>query len=134
VKFVYFGIRVRDIKRSVRFYTKVLGMNVVHKGKMGHGGVFVHLKQPGSMQRLELNYYSSSNRFFETYRPGTEMDHIGFWAEDVDRTYAKLISKGASRAVAPFSDGRQRLAYIKDPDGIWIEFFGADKRKKRKAK
>ena len=128
--FVYFGIRVRNMKSSLRFYRKVLGMKVIHRGKMRHGGIFVHLKQPGSAQRLELNYYPSNNRFYEKYRKGTEMDHIGFWADDVDRTYSRLIAKGAATAAAPFSNGKERLAYVKDPDGIWIEFFGADKRKK----
>ena len=88
MRFVYFGIRVRNMNRSLRFYTRVLGMKVVHRGAMLHGGIFVHLKQPGSAQRLELNCYPSKNRFYEKYRPGTEMDHLGFWVDDVDRTYA----------------------------------------------
>jgi len=125
MRFLYFGIRVRNIKRSTKFYTKVLGMKVIHKGVMAHGGVFVHFKLPGSQQRLELNYYPPNNRFYEKYRPGTEMDHLGFWVEDVDRTYRQLIAKGAKKAVAPFTNnGRERLAYVKDPDGIWIEIFG----------
>jgi len=131
MRFVYFGIRVRNMKRSLRFYTRVLGMKVIHKGTMLHGGIFVHLRYPGSTQRLELNYYPFENRFYEKYRPGTEMDHLGFWVDDVDRTYAQLMRKGARRAVAPFSNGGERLAYVKDPDSIWIEFFGADKRKKK---
>jgi len=131
MRFVYFGIRVRNMNRSLRFYTRVLGMKVIHKGTMVHGGIFVHLRHPSSAQRLELNYYPSKNRFYEKYRPGTEMDHLGFWADDVDRTYAQLIRKGARRAVAPFSNGRERLAYVKDPDGVWIEFFGVDKRKQK---
>jgi lactoylglutathione lyase len=131
MRFVYFGIRVRNMNQSLRFYTRVLGMNVIHKGTMLHGGTFVHLRQPGSAQRLELNYYPPKNRFHERYRPGTEMDHLGFWVDDVDRTYAQLIRKGARKAVAPFSNGGERLAYVKDPDGIWIEFFRTDKRKKK---
>lgn len=124
MRLIYFGIRVSNLRKSLRFYTKVLGMRVVHKGAMAHGGSFVHLKKPGSAQRLELNYYPASNRFYERYRPGTEMDHIGFWAKDVDKTYADLIRKGAKKAVAPFSDNGERLAYVKDPDGVWIELFG----------
>ncbi len=97
---------------------------------MGHGGVFVHLKTPGSAQRLELNYYPPRTRFYEKYRPGTEMDHFGFWVADVDRTYSRLISKGARKAAPPFSDNGERLAYVKDPDGVWIELFGPDKNAK----
>jgi lactoylglutathione lyase len=131
MRFVYFGVRVRNMNRSLRFYTRVLGMKVTHRGTMLHGGIFVQLRQPGSAQKLELNYYPPNNRFHEKYRPGTEMDHLGFWVDDVDRTYAQLMRKGARRAVAPFSNGAERLAYVKDPDGIWIEFFGSDKRKKK---
>jgi lactoylglutathione lyase len=131
MRFVYFGIRVRNMNRSLRFYKRVLGMKEIHRGTMLHGGIFVHLRHPGSLQRLELNYYPPKNRFYEKYRPGTEMDHLGFWVDDVDRTYAHLMRRGARRAVAPFSNGKERLAYVKDPDGIWVEFFGADKRKKK---
>ena len=131
MQLVYFGIRVRNMKRSLRFYTKILGMRVIHRGKMLHGGVFVHLKKTGSKQQLELNYYPPGNKFYTKYRPGTEMDHIGFWVKDVDRTYADLIKKGAQKAVAPFSNGGERLAYLKDPDGVWIEFFGRERRPKK---
>jgi len=127
VKLVYFGIRVSNLKRSLRFYTKVLGMKVVHRGVMAHGGVFVHLKYPGSAQRLELNYYPPGNRFYTKYRLGSEMDHVGFWAEDVDRVYRQLLKKGAKSATRPFTNKGERLAYVKDPDGIWIEFFGPAK-------
>ena len=37
-RFYYSGSRVRDLKRSLAFYTKVLGMRVASEGKMGHGG------------------------------------------------------------------------------------------------
>jgi len=103
-------------------------MKQVHKGTMAHGGIFVHLKRTGSQQRLELNYYPPNNRFFEKYRFGTEMDHLGFWVENVDRAYHQSIAKGARKAAAPFTNNGERLAYVKDPDGIWIEFFGRDRK------
>jgi len=37
-RFYYCGIRVRDLKKSLDFYTKVIGMKVVNKGTMPHGG------------------------------------------------------------------------------------------------
>jgi lactoylglutathione lyase len=131
MRFIYFGIRVRNLKRSTKFYTKVLCMKQIYKGTMGHGGIFVHFVLPGSKQRLELNYYPPKTRFYEKYRLGTEMDHLGFWVKDVDRTYHQTLAKGAKKAAAPFTNNGERLAYIKDPDGIWIEFFGKDQPKRR---
>jgi catechol 2,3-dioxygenase-like lactoylglutathione lyase family enzyme len=46
-RFYYAGIRVRDLKRSVEFYTKAIGMKVVNKGTMPHGGKFVRLRGRG---------------------------------------------------------------------------------------
>lgn len=126
-RFAYTGIRVRNLRRSISFYTKVMGMKVACKGKMDHGGSFVQLLNPRSQQRLELNYYPPGTKYYEKYKPGSELDHIAFWETDVDRRYRELISRGARKAVEPFSgppDGTYRLAFVKDPDGIWIELIG----------
>lgn len=34
MKFIYTGIRVRDLKRSLEFYTKTMGMKETSRGKM----------------------------------------------------------------------------------------------------
>jgi catechol 2,3-dioxygenase-like lactoylglutathione lyase family enzyme len=50
MKFRYTGIRVRDLKRSVEFYTRTMGMKEVQRGTMHAGGVFVQLKNKDSRQ------------------------------------------------------------------------------------
>src|SRR5881628_4042687 len=77
-RFYYTGIRVRDLSRSLAFYTKVLGMRVLSRGTMPHGGKYVHLLGAGSRQRLELNWYPPGTRFHSPYRIGEEMDHLAF--------------------------------------------------------
>lgn len=61
MKFIYVGIRVRDLKRSLEFYTKTMDMKQILKGKMQTGGIFVQLRSKRthsySEQTLELNYY-----------------------------------------------------------------------------
>lgn len=91
---------------------------------MKHGGIFVHLKSPHSSQRLELNYYPSKTRFHEKFRTGSELDHLAFWVKDVGKQYSALVTKRAGEAVKPFREGRYELAFIKDPDGVWIELIG----------
>jgi len=125
--FRYTGIRVRNLQRSLRFYTRVMGMKPKLRGKMDHGGVWVELKGPNSAQRLELNYYPSDSRFYEKFKSGSELDHLAFWVKDVDEKFRKLVKKGAKRAVNPFTQGRYRFAFVKDPDGIWIELIGRAK-------
>ncbi len=118
----YTGIRVRDLERSRAFYTDVLGMRVIGEGTMPHGGRYVHLRTPGSQQRLELNWYPESSRFYTPYRVGEEMDHLAFVVDDVRKAYRELTRKGVDVAVSP-ADSKDTEVYVKDPDGIWIELL-----------
>lgn len=121
-RFRYTGIRVRDLDRSLAFYTEGFGMKVIGRGTMPHGGQYVQLRTPGSQQRLELNWYPNGSRFYAEYRNGEEMDHLAFLVDDVRAAYRELIRKGASPAVGPdHSEGTE--VYVKDPDGIWIELL-----------
>jgi len=131
MRFAYTGIRVRNLGRSLRFYKKIMGMREILRGEMKAGGIFVQLKSPRSRQLLELNYYPPKARYYERYDSGSELDHLAFWTRDVDKRFKELTSKGVKRALRPFSEGGYRLAFVKDPDGIWIELIGLDRRAKR---
>lgn len=133
MKFTYTGIRVRDLERSLEFY-KALGMKIVLKGKMSHGGIFVHLRSSGSEQTLELNYYPEGTEFCEEYRNGSELDHLAFWVRDVDECFRYLKGIGGTSAVEPWSEGGYRLGFLRDHDGIWLELIGLDRRKRKKKK
>jgi len=127
----YTGIRVRDLNRSLRFYTKVMGMKQILRGRMKAGGIFIQLRSPRSKQRLELNYYPAKTKYHERYCSGSELDHLAFWTRDVDDQLRRIVSKGGKIAVSPFSENGYRLAFVKDPDGIWIELMGRDRKKGR---
>ena len=122
VEFVYSGLRVRNLVRSLRFYRQ-LGFRVHRRGTMEHGGVWVHLAFPGAAQRIELNYYPRGNRFYEPFRHGTEFDHFGFRVSDVEAWERVLRRKGFPIA-ARIRETGENLVYTRDPDGNWVEFFG----------
>jgi len=113
----YTGIRVRDLARSVRFYTEGLGLVRGPQGRMSAGGQWQELRDPESGAVLELNYYPGD----PPYREGDELDHLGFRVDDLDRAVAKLESLGARVRIPPFTEGDQRLVFLSDPDGVWIE-------------
>jgi lactoylglutathione lyase len=124
MRFIYTGIRVRDLERSIKFYTKTMGMKETSRGKMQAGGVFVELRSRGSEQQLELNYYPPGNRFCEEYVEGSELDHLAFLCDDVRKSYSKALAGGATSAVEPWDEGGCTLAFVRDPDGVWIELHG----------
>ncbi|MCI4328058.1 MAG: VOC family protein [Thermoplasmata archaeon] len=124
-KFLYSGLRVRQLARSLAFYTK-FGFRVVARGTMQHGGEWVQMRYPGSHHRIELNFYPKGNRFYEPFRVGTEFDHFGFYAPDPLAWKRKALKAGGKLAVE-FIEGKMRLVQIRDPDGNWLEAFGPAK-------
>jgi catechol 2,3-dioxygenase-like lactoylglutathione lyase family enzyme len=113
----YTGIRVRDLARSVRFYTEGLGLKVGPTGRMAAGGVWQELKDPVTDAVLELNYYPGD----PPYREGDELDHLGFRVNDLDSVLARLVRLGARVRIPPFTEANERLAFLSDPDGVWVE-------------
>jgi len=132
VRFLYTGIRVRNLERSLAFY-RALGFRVLARGQMAHGGQWVHLVHPGSRHRVELNYYPRGNRFYEPFRPGSEFDHFGFYAPDVAGWYRRALRAGGT-PVVDFVDGKSRLVYVNDPDGVCLEAFGPIRLRRRSSK
>ena len=133
LRFLYVGVRVRDLERSIRFYTR-LGMKLRARGKMDHGGEYVHLAFPRSPMRLELNYYPKGNRFFEPFGPGSEFDHLGFYSPEPDRQLAKMVDAGGRVAIPTWDETHSRIGYVNDPDGVTLEVFGPRPTAKPKRK
>jgi catechol 2,3-dioxygenase-like lactoylglutathione lyase family enzyme len=115
----YTGIRVRDLARSVRFYTEGLGLRSGPTGRMAAGGVWQELRDPVSGAVLELNYYPGD----PPYREGDELDHLGFRVENLERAVHRLLELGARIRIPTFTDGDERLAFLSDPDGVWLELY-----------
>ncbi len=121
-EFVYSGIRVRRLDRSLRFYRR-LGFRIYRRGRMGHGGLWVQLVYPGAVQRVELNYYPRGSRYFTPLRRGTEFDHFGFRVADVE-AWERELRRRRLPIVARIREPEENLVYTRDPDGNWLEFFG----------
>ena len=125
-KFIYTGIHVSDLEKSIAFYRKALGMKLLFRASIREtGGRVAWLKSKGSKQILELNWYPRKYR----YGGRTGLDHLAFEVKDAVTEYRKL-SKKYRGPILPFEEGRWTLAYIKDPNGNWIE-LGSRLRKRR---
>src|SRR2546427_9461120 len=124
----YTGIRVKDMDESLRFYTGVLGMEVVDKREPTQAteGEAVTLRSPGGDQLLELNWYAEGSRFGLPYVNGEELDHLAFDVDDLDGTIAELSRRGVEVVIRPGEIGGSyggREAFVKDPNRIWIELL-----------
>jgi catechol 2,3-dioxygenase-like lactoylglutathione lyase family enzyme len=115
----YTGIRVHDLARATRFYQEGLGLVPERQGRMRAGGVWQELRDPATGSVLELNFYPGD----PPYREGDELDHLGFRVSDLEGTVTRLVSLGARLRIPAFEEGDTRLAFLSDPDGVWIEIY-----------
>ena len=122
-KFIYTGIRVKDLKESVDFYTRILGMR--EKGRSSIDavkGTVVSLITHEGGPELELNYYEKGSVHDVKYTAGEEMDHLAFQVDDLGKALAEANAAGYP-TVLEMKTATSRWAYIKDPNGIFIELF-----------
>jgi len=122
-KFAYTGIRVKNLEKSLEFYTKILGMRVVSRTKIeAASGEVVNLTTENGGQVLELNYYSSDSEFNTKYEVGEGLDHLAFQVDDFDKA-ASEAEKAGFPIILRMKTESSRWLYIKDPNGIYIELF-----------
>ncbi len=124
-RFLYTGIRVKDMEASLRFYTEVLGMRVVDalQDVPATKGKVVTLKSADSPQLLELNSYAEGSPFGAPFANGDELDHLAFEVLDLRQAVEDLRAKGCEVTVEPYSIAGWSEACVKDPSGIWIELL-----------
>ncbi len=124
-KFIYTGIRVRDLDKSVRFYTNVLGMKEVDRSTIAAAkGIAVNLIAEDGGPILELNYYEKGSPFDTKYVLGEGLDHLAFEVANLDAALAEA-KKAGHPMVQEIKAPNSRWAYIADPDGNWIELCQA---------
>lgn len=122
-KFMYVGIRVTNLERSIDFYTKLLGLKVAGRGKVPQTkGETVALQSEKDGFVLELNYYEKDSPYNTKYVVGEDLDHLAFKVDDLDKALEEA-EKAGHRTILDIKADGGRWAYIEDPDGIWIELY-----------
>jgi catechol 2,3-dioxygenase-like lactoylglutathione lyase family enzyme len=111
-------LAVKDVKRSVAFYTAALGMVEKFEGEPD----FVFLTSPGSHDTFTLN----GDR--EAAAKAGDMggiQHFGFGVPDpadIDRILAKVEAAGG-KVIRRGERDNGTYAFIADPDGYKIEIY-----------
>jgi lactoylglutathione lyase len=122
MKLLHTSITVRDIDASIRFYTENLGMRLVNRHEIPENNAEIAFLEDGVTQhQIELTYWSSKREYVE----GDQLDHIGFQVDDIDRVVEELRRKGVDIKKEPYNIGigPSRIAFITDPNDIWIELI-----------
>ena len=121
--FVYTGIRVRDLERSIAFYTKILKMQVTGRQKIKKvDGEVVSLRSKKGGPELELNFYEKGSTHDAPYTVGEGLDHLAFRVGNMDEAIREAEAAGHP-VVLDVRTAKSRWVYIQDPDGIYIELL-----------
>jgi lactoylglutathione lyase len=140
-------IRVKDLAPSLDFYTRVLGFTPVHRQDFPEAAFTIVylvlvadravipedaserlqwvLSQPGVLE-LTYNHGTEHDAAFQYHHGNAEprgFGHLCVSVPDVQQACARFEELGV-----PFqkrlSDGRMKhIAFIRDPDGYWIEIL-----------
>lgn len=89
----------------------------------------VTLKGKDSSQLLELNYYDEGITFGVQYKNGEELDHLAFDVENLLEAVEELRRGGVEGIAQPYSIGEWKEAFVKDPNGIWLELLERKREK-----
>ena len=115
-------LRVLDLERSKKFYSDVLGFQVLEEDPE-HGGTFMAL--PGQSHAIDL-FQAQDLAAAEQQTPGVRgLGHLAFRVESEEAlkdAYATLREHGVpiSRTIDHVS---QKSVYFNDPDGNTLEIY-----------
>ena len=119
-------LRVGNLTRSIDFYTKVMGMNLLRtteRPDQHYSLAFVGFGKGNSdgQSEIELTY----NHGVESYEMGNAYGHIAIGVPDAYAACDKIKAAGGSvtREAGPVKGGNTIIAFVTDPDGYKIELI-----------
>jgi len=117
-------LRVGDLKRSIDFYTKVLGMKVLRQKDYPDGRftlAFVGYGDEDKEAVLELTHNWDTAK----YDLGSGYGHIALEVDDAHKACEEVKKRGGkvTRDAGPMKHGTTVIAFVEDPDGYKIEFI-----------
>ena len=122
-------LRVGDLERSIRFYTEVLGMQLLRRKDYPSGRftlAFVGYGDERDNTVLELTH----NWDTEEYALGDGYGHIALGLDDIYSACTAIAEKGGQvvREPGPMKHGNTVIAFVDDPDGYKVELIQLSSR------
>ena len=118
-------LRVVDLDKSIKFYTEILGMNLLRQKEYPDGKftlAFLGYGDETEESAIELTH----NWDTDEYDLGNAFGHIAIEVDDVYKACETMKANGGNiiRDAGPMNAGSTIIAFVKDPDGYEIELIG----------
>ena len=124
-------LRVGDLQRSIHFYTKTIGMDLLRtteRPEQKYTLAFVGFG--GGNRNGEAEIELTFNHGVSEYDLGTAYGHIALGVDDVAETCERIRAAGGNvtREPGPVKGGTTVIAFVEDPDGYKVELIEAGSR------
>jgi lactoylglutathione lyase len=122
-------LRITDLERSLRFYTEVMGMELLRRRDYPGGRftlAFVGYGKESDTAVLELTH----NWDTDSYELGSAYGHIAIGVDDIVACCAAIAAQGGRvvRQPGPMQHGSTVIAFVEDPDGYKVELIQLSSR------
>ncbi len=119
-KLLHTRMRVSDMDQTIKFYTDVLGLEVLERKTSPRGSHLAFLKVPNSEELIELCSFPPSG----PVKVQEDLVHLAFEVENLDETISALTAKHIKITDGPTrSSSGSRFIFIDAPDGYEIELI-----------
>ncbi|MEG0267745.1 MAG: VOC family protein [Carnobacterium sp.] len=119
-KMLHTCVRVKDLDKSMDFYTNILGFHEVRKLDYPESKftlVYLALEEDGYELELTYNYDQA-----KPYQLGDGYGHIAIGVDDLKATHQEYKESGNEVTdLKGLSDGAANYFFVMDPDGYKIE-------------
>jgi len=121
MKILHTCLNVMDMDRSIEFYTEQMGLKFVNRQDVKQNNAEIAFLKDDETGALELTHWRDK----KTLSEGDNFDHIAFETDNVDARIRQLRANGVAIAMEPFSlkGASSKIAFVKDPDGNWLELI-----------
>ena len=123
MKIDHASITVKDMDESIRFYCEKLGLKLGRRREIPENRAEIAFVVGEGSEGLgiELTYWKDK----KDWTDGDQLDHIAFVVPDVKNAVEEFRSQGVEIAKEPYSlsGSKSKIAFIKDPNGIWLELI-----------
>jgi len=119
-KLLHTRMRVSDLDETIKFYTSVLGLEVIEHKTSPRGSHLAFLKVPNSDELIELTSFPPSG----PVKVQEDLVHLAFQVENLEQTIMALTDKGIAITDGPTqTSSGNRFIFIDAPDGYEIELI-----------
>jgi len=118
-------LRVGDLKRSINFYTHVLGMQILRTTENPEYRYSLAFVGYGGGNPVQSEIELTWNWDTDQYEQGTAFGHIAIGVPDAYAACERIKAAGGqvTREAGPVKGGSTVIAFVTDPDGYKIELI-----------